>query len=91
MGLLCVIFGHKPPVYKEKGWWSPGEEYGRLTLPHSDNIGRVHCCVIGECARCGAKFRVARVHLTGEAVKIQLEADDRVSRKRPQPPAQEGE
>lgn len=82
MKFLCAVFGHKPPVYKEKGWWSPGEEYGRLTEPHSDNVGRVHCCVIGECARCGEKFRVARVHLTTQAVAVQLKADERLEKKR---------
>jgi len=63
MAVMCTIFGHKPPVYKEKGWWSPGEEYGRLKHPQRDNLGVFHYQVVGECARCGQQFTVARVHV----------------------------
>lgn len=66
MNILCKWFGHKPPVYGPKGWWSPGEEYGRLRNLITDGCGRVHAIVTGECARCGEKFDMARVHLPRE-------------------------
>ena len=61
--LLCTLFGHQPPVYAEKGWYSPGEEYGRIKGVFTDGIGQVHAEVVAECARCGKPFLVARVHL----------------------------
>lgn len=64
--LTCKLFGHKPPVYGEKGWWSPGEEYGRVIVGPTDGTGRVHARVEAECARCGEKFIVARIHLPKE-------------------------
>lgn len=63
MGLLCSIFGHKPPVYRQKGWWSPGEEYAAVILREVDGIGRQHAEVRGDCARCGELFLICRVHL----------------------------
>lgn len=70
MKVLCKIFGHKPPIYKQKGWWSPGEEYGCLRFPYRDNVGRVHCHVFAECARCGDNFTVARVHVVKEIAAL---------------------
>lgn len=61
--LLCKLVGHKPPVYAKKGWWSPGEEYGKLRYTGKDNIGREHAEVVAECARCQEKFVVARVSI----------------------------
>jgi hypothetical protein len=61
--ILCKLVGHQPPVYAEKGWYSPGEEYGTLKVGGADATGRVHCSVYAECARCKEEFRVARVHL----------------------------
>lgn len=66
MKILCHIVGHQPPVYAEKGWYSPGEEYGKLTNIVTDGIGRRHARVEAECARCGENFTVARVHLPTE-------------------------
>jgi len=63
--LLCQQFGHKPPVYAEKGWYSPGEEYGRVIVGRRDGVGRVHAMVEATCARCNEKFIVARIHLPG--------------------------
>lgn len=64
--IFCMVLGHKPPVYAKKGWYSPGEEYGKLTRFVTDGTGRVHAEVHGECARCGETFKVARVHLPSE-------------------------
>jgi len=61
--LLCMILGHKPPVYAKKGWYSPGEEYGRLQHCGVDGVGRGHAMVVAECARCEREFIVARVHV----------------------------
>lgn len=63
MNFLCYVFGHKPPVYAKKGWYSPGEQYGVLTNFYTDGVGRVHSSVTADCARCHKKFVVARVHL----------------------------
>lgn len=60
--LLCRLVGHKPPVYAERGWWSPGQEYARLRYPIRDGLNRVHLEVWAECARCEEQFRVCRVH-----------------------------
>lgn len=61
--MLCGLLGHKPPVYARKGWWSPGEEYGYIIVGVTDGTGRVHCEVMGRCARCGNEFKLCRVHL----------------------------
>ena len=63
MKLICRIFGHQPPVYRQKGWWSPGEQYMRPIVFATDNIGRVHAECRAECARCGNDFRVGFIHL----------------------------
>ena len=63
MKLLCALFGHQPPVYAKKGWYSPGEEYGKVLRDGFDGIGREHALVQAECARCGENFIVARIHL----------------------------
>ncbi|GAA5785673.1 hypothetical protein [Chitiniphilus shinanonensis] len=63
MKLLCRLFGHQPPIYSPKGWWSPGEQYGRIVVGRTDGIGRIHAEVQCRCARCGEKFIAARVHL----------------------------
>lgn len=69
MKILCHIFGHKAPVYRESGWWSPGQEYARVRNLNVDGTGRVHAHVIGECPRCGEEWRVCRIHIPG--VKIE--------------------
>lgn len=66
MSILCSLFGHQPPVYARKGWYSPGEEYGKVILGPVDGIGRKHAQVEAECARCQTKFIVARIHLPTE-------------------------
>lgn len=63
MSRLCKVLGHKPPVYREKGWWSPGEEYGCVVVGATDGTGRTHAKIYGECARCGTEFLVCRIHL----------------------------
>lgn len=67
MNILCKIVGHKPPVYAKPGWYSPGEQYGRLVVGVTDGIGRTHAKVECECARCGVDFTAARVHLPPNA------------------------
>jgi len=69
MSLLCELVGHKPPVYAEKGWWSPGQEYGKLVYDATDGIGRHHGHVTAECARCNVRFKVARVHIPNEIIQ----------------------
>ncbi len=64
MSLLCKIFGHQPPVYAKKGWYSPGEEYAdEVSRPYPDGIGRLHCFVYSTCPRCKQRFRLCRIHL----------------------------
>ena len=64
MNILCKLFGHKPPVYGRKGWWSPGEEYAVVDRhPYADGTGRLHASVTAECPRCNQKFRLCRIHL----------------------------
>jgi hypothetical protein len=63
MRFICKLVGHQPPVYAKSGWYSPGQEYGRLELGAVDGIGRQHATVVGDCARCGKQFRLARVHV----------------------------
>lgn len=70
MKLLCALFGHKPPAYAKTGWYSPGEQYADISSGPTDGIGRVHCEVRGECARCGDRFLLCRVHLP-ETIKTE--------------------
>jgi len=63
MKLLCDLFGHKPPVYAAKGWYSPGEEYAQIVPGRIDGIDRWHGEVYAECARCQERFMVCRVHI----------------------------
>lgn len=63
MSILCALFGHQPPVYAKKGWYSPGEEYARVSGDYPDGIGRRHAEVYSECPRCGAEFKLCRIHL----------------------------
>ena len=64
MNIICKLFGHKPPVYAKKGWYSPGEQYGYIDKNIViDGIGRRHAEVYAECARCGKDFMLVRVHL----------------------------
>ena len=75
MNLLCKLFGHKPPVYNKKGWFSPGEEYAQLdSNTIIDGIGRTHAIIISECPRCKIKFKLCRIHLPkNEKVFIAIE------------------
>lgn len=67
MNLLCKIFGHKPPIYASKGWWSPGEEYAKVNPNIAiDRTGRKHAKVYAECPRCHSNFRLCRIHLPKE-------------------------
>lgn len=56
---MCRTFGHKKP---EKGWWSPGEEYGRVIGIRADGTGRTHAQGQLRCARCGNWHTVFRFH-----------------------------
>lgn len=62
MNLLCRWFGHQPPVYAAKGWYSPGEEYARVLPGGEDGMGIRHDRVESECPRCGEKFILCRIH-----------------------------
>ena len=64
MKILCGLFGHKAPVYAEKGWWSPGQEYARVDSDlQVDGTGRVHAKVNAKCPRCGEEYKICRIHL----------------------------
>lgn len=63
MNIICKIFGHQPPVYAVKGWYSPGEEYARVIESITDGIGRQHAFVESECPRCHQGFTLCRIHL----------------------------
>lgn len=60
MKLFCKIFNHKPPIFAHGNY---GSEYGKLEEFAIDGIGRHHGRVIIECARCGEKFEIAKVHI----------------------------
>jgi hypothetical protein len=62
VNLLCLLFGHMPPQYaRRKGWG--GWEYCDLGTPCTDNIGRQHVEIFGDCARCERRFQVGKTHL----------------------------
>lgn len=63
MKLLCTLFGHQPPIYAKKGWYSPGQEYGKVVKGCTDGIGQEHGHVEAACARCGDNFIIARIHI----------------------------
>ena len=65
--LLCRMFGHKPPVYKE----NVGGKYARVLETTKDGIGRRHADIWGECARCGKAFMICRIHIPADP-KIEL-------------------
>lgn len=68
MNILCKLFGHQPPVYSEKSWASPGNEYGSLRQLQTDGIGRIHALVECECTRCNTYYVMARVNIPVEEV-----------------------
>jgi len=62
--IFCFLFGHQPPIYAKKGWFSPGEEYAKeIRVGPTDGIGRVHAAIVSACPRCGYKFTLCRIHL----------------------------
>lgn len=61
--ILCKLFGHKPPIYAKKGWYSPGKEYGSIINIVTDGIGREHAQIQTRCPRCKELFMICRVHL----------------------------
>lgn len=63
MNALCKVFGHQPPIYADRGWFSPGEEYAVVKGGYTDGVGRVHAEVISECPRCKEKFKLCRIHI----------------------------
>ena len=64
MNIICKLFGHQPPVYGKRGWWSPGEEYAKVgSNIEIDGTGREHATIISECPRCKTKFKLCRIHL----------------------------
>jgi len=68
--LLCKLFGHQPPIYKKKGWYSPGEEYATYATISPDimrdGTGRLHAVVWSDCPRCKMTFKLCRIHLPKE-------------------------
>ena len=65
--ILCNFFGHKPPVYAKKGWYSPGEEYAKVDGNIvTDGIDRKHTTVSSICPRCNETFKHCRIHLPKE-------------------------
>lgn len=56
---LCYVVGHD---LGHEGWWSPGEEYGRVSGYDVDGTGRSHAQVDRQCVRCQRWITVARVH-----------------------------
>lgn len=66
MNILCKLFGHKPPVYAKKGWYSPGQEYAKVEPCGIDGIGREHAYITAECARCYINFKLCRIHIPKE-------------------------
>lgn len=56
--LFCYVFGHQPPVYADKGWYSPGEEYAKIKNIIVDNINRKHAIIYSECPRCGKEYKL---------------------------------
>lgn len=63
MNLLCKIFGHQPPVYAQRGWYSPGEQYMHVKSFAIDGIGKEHASITSECPRCKKNFLVGKIHL----------------------------
>jgi len=64
MNILCKIFGHKPPIYAKKGWYSPGEEYAKVDKNIiKDGVGTQHAKIYSECPRCEEVFMLCRIHL----------------------------
>lgn len=64
MNILCKIFGHKPPVYAKRGWYSPGEQYAKLDENIiTDGVRRKHAKVFSSCPRCNQTFMLCRIHL----------------------------
>lgn len=63
MKIICAVLGHKPPrnfgPYASMG----GGDYLELDHPHRDHIGRVHLIVLGNCLRCGDRYKVGMMHL----------------------------
>lgn len=59
--LICSIFGHQPPIYATKGWYSPGEEYAKIKSVVVDAINTKHAVVYSECPRCGKEFKLCRL------------------------------
>lgn len=81
MNIICKLFGHKAPVYAERGWWSPGEQYAkRVTNQYMDNIHRVHADVIAECPRCGKEWKICKIHIPrlNDTIKriLEMEKDE---------------
>lgn len=63
MSILCHLFGHQPPVYAKRGWWSPGETYAEVKVFATDGIGRQHANIYSECPRCNRNFLLCRIHV----------------------------
>ena len=59
----CFLFGHLTPMYNERGWFSPGQEYAEIVGAYPDGIGRVHAEVFCSCPRCKKRIKLCRVHL----------------------------
>jgi hypothetical protein len=62
--IICKLFGHQPPIYGKKGWYSPGEEYAdKIERRGVDGTGRNHGVVYSTCPRCDKQFKLCRIHI----------------------------
>jgi hypothetical protein len=60
MSILCEMFGHRPDqgYYKHDGWG-----YFDVREGATDGIGRIHGDLYCECARCGVRYQVGKLHI----------------------------
>lgn len=61
--LICLLFGHKPPVYAKTGWYSPGEQYAKVKEFTEDGLGTRHGEVWAQCPRCQTKYKLCLIHI----------------------------
>lgn len=66
--LVCKIVGHQAPDQNLNRKRLPDEEYATLHIDHVDACGQTHARVFADCARCGAEFLLARVHVPTKVV-----------------------
>lgn len=74
MKFICKIFGHKVPSANRPGWYSPGEQYAKLSAGVVDGANRQHATVHAICERCGEEYLVCRVHLSSKLLNSTVAA-----------------